>query len=424
MIRKIGARMWKDVPSVGVAAFVGLAGVGFAGANLLLARWLPKVSYGSFTLAVALINLGIMVAPLGATGMVNRRRIEPDTRLLLRTFATSAFVAIVLTGIASLVYDLERMTSLLLVAGVAVGGVTLVSAAGFQSRQRFPAALMIWQGGNFMLLLAAILVPIAGIYEIWFPLAVFVIGKACLGVLGWGSILRRPGDFSPAGDPEPQGRKYPWIESLSYTGIVAGTLILITLERLIVPTVLDLESLATFGVLAAIAGSPYRMLQMGVGYALLPRMKAASSTSERNRVFRTEILVAGTVGGIAAVGIWFLAPWLVELVAPGKYSLPPELVMAAIVAGFAKVSSTICQSVVEALGSTRELFVLNLTGWIAVGVAVAGAVVGARWGLTGVIYGVALGWLVQMLAAARIGIPKLGVERELQARPLLYGEES
>jgi len=373
---------------------------------------------------VALINFGVMVAPLGADGMVNRRRVAPDAGLLRRAFGTSAIFAIVLTLVAGVVYGLDRTTSALLFAGVAVGGVTLVSAAGFQSRQRFPAALMIWQGGNFMLLLAALLVPIVGIYEIWFPLAVFILGKVGLGILGWNRILRRPGEFGAVDGGVSVDRTYPWFEAFSYSGIVAGTLILITLERLIVPSVLSLEDLATFGVLAAIAGSPFRMLQLGVGYALLPRMRAALSATERRRVFYTELLVAAAVGGGAAVVIWFVAPWLVEVVAPGKYSLPPALVAAAIVAGFAKLSSTICRSVVEALGSTRELFVLNLTGWIAVGTAVAGAVIGARWGLTGVIYGVTLGWLVQMIAAAWIGSPKLWVGQEVPARPLLYGEES
>ena len=84
-------------------------------------------------------------------------------------------------------------------------------------------------------------------------------------------------------------------------------------------------------------------------------------------------------------------------------------------AGFSKFGSTFCRSTVEALGSTRDLLVLNVTGWVAVGVAVSGASVGARWGLTGVIYGVSLGWLVQLIAAARIGLPKLNQDPEPEA---------
>jgi hypothetical protein len=42
---------------------------------------------------------------------------------------------------------------------------------------------------------------------------------------------------------------------------------------------------------------------------------------------------------------------------------------------------------------------INVFGWISIGIAVVAAVVGARWGLTGVIYGVAFGWLVRAITA-------------------------
>jgi O-antigen/teichoic acid export membrane protein len=407
--------LWEKAPSLGVAAFAGLAGIGFAGANLLLARWLPKLEYGSFTLAVALINFGWMVAPLGADGMVNRRKVDPGPELFRRVCATCAGVAVVLTLVAGAIYDLDLTTGILVFLGIASGGVALVAAASFQSRQRFPAALMIYQGGNFVLLLGAFLVPLFGVYELWLPLAALVVGKATLGFIGWGRILTSPDglDRATAGDG-PGTTGYTWAETLSYTGIVAGTLALIQLERLIVPEVLSLEALATFGVLAAVAGSPFRMLQMGVGYALLPRLRGASSARERKKVFASEAAVSIFVAGLAAVGIWYVAPWLVEVVAPGKYELPAALVAAAIVAGFSKFGSTLFRSTVEALGSTRDLLVLNVTGWLAVAVAVAGAAVGARWGLTGVIYGVSLGWLVQLVAAAFIGLPKLNQDPELE----------
>jgi hypothetical protein len=41
------------------------------------------------------------------------------------------------------------------------------------------------------------------------------------------------------------------------------------------------------------------------------------------------------------------------------------------------------------------LALVNLLGWSSVLLAVAAAVFGARWGLVGVIYGVALGWLAR-----------------------------
>ena len=49
-----------------------------------------------------------------------------------------------------------------------------------------------------------------------------------------------------------------------------------------------IHDLATFGVLAAIAGSLFRVLSMGVGYTLVPRLRAAGSVLERRRLVAHE----------------------------------------------------------------------------------------------------------------------------------------
>jgi Na+-driven multidrug efflux pump len=42
---------------------------------------------------------------------------------------------------------------------------------------------------------------------------------------------------------------------------------------------------------------------------------------------------------------------------------------------------------------------VNILGWVSVGLAIPAALVGGRWGLAGVIYGVGLGWLLRALGA-------------------------
>ena len=69
--------------------------------------------------------------------------------------------------------------------------------------------------------------------------------------------------------------------------------------------------------------------------------------------------------------------------------------LAAVVTGLAKVLNGFAESAVAALADPRELSAVSLLGWVAVGIAVLGAIAGARWGLPGVIYGVGLGWLVR-----------------------------
>ena len=55
------------------------------------------------------------------------------------------------------------------------------------------------------------------------------------------------------------------------------------------------------------------------------------------------------------------------------------------------------KGVATALVGPRELSVVNVAGWLSVGLALVGAYVGARWGLAGVIYGVALGWFLRSI---------------------------
>ena len=64
--------------------------------------------------------------------------------------------------------------------------------------------------------------------------------------------------------------------SLALAGLAASGLLLVQLERLVLPHLLPLSDLALYGVLGAIAGSLFRVLQMGVGFSLLPRLRAAS----------------------------------------------------------------------------------------------------------------------------------------------------
>jgi hypothetical protein len=46
--------------------------------------------------------------------------------------------------------------------------------------------------------------------------------------------------------------------------------------------------------------------------------------------------------------------------------------------------------------------VLNVLMWVTVGIAVAGALMGAQWGLVGLIYGTSVGWAIRTLVSALI----------------------
>ena len=62
--------------------------MGFAAANLILARMLSAAEYALFTLVVALVNLGGAIAPAGVDEVVKRHRLETGPRFLRQVVDT------------------------------------------------------------------------------------------------------------------------------------------------------------------------------------------------------------------------------------------------------------------------------------------------------------------------------------------------
>jgi O-antigen/teichoic acid export membrane protein len=385
-------RLWRS-PTLRSVAVLGFSGVGFAVANLILARVLPTAEYALLTLVVALVNVGYPLAPAGVDGMVNRRPLEAGPRLLRRTMGAIVPVGLVFAVIGLAAYDLSPGVALLVLVGTMAGGALLVAAGQFQSEQRFGISLAINQSPNLVLLLAALWVVAAGARGAEPPLAVWTAGFVITAALGWW-ILFRERHAKPH-----RSIDFAWSEAVAFAGLAAAGLLLIQLERLLIPYLLPLEDLATYGVLAAIVGSLFRVLQMGVGYSLLPRLRAAPGVAERRRLIAREIRLVVAVVILGSALIWVATPALERWFLGGKYHLSGALVLAALITGVAKILNGFAQSTVSALADARELSLVSLLGWVAVLVAVLGAVAGSRWGLAGVIYGVGLGWVVRAMVA-------------------------
>lgn len=388
-------RFWRS-PTLRTAAVYGVAGAGFAGANLILARVLPAGEYAILTLVVALVNVGFALAPLGLDGIVNRRRLEAGPRLLRRSLMSNALTALVFTAIGILVYDTTAGQAAVVLISVVAGGALMVAAAQFQSEQRFGASLALLQSPNVVLLLAAIATLAAGVRHAWLALVISTAGLVAGALWGW-TVLIRESPSKPHRSVE-----FPLGEALSYAGVQATGLLLIQLERLVLPHVLPLHDLATFGVLAAIVGSLFRVLQMGVGYTLVPRLRATDDVRERRHLVARETRLAVAIMVFGSAAIWFVTPLLERWFLAGKYHLAGPLILATLVSGMIKVFNAFSKSTAAALATPRELAVINLVGWVSVVAAIAASVVGARWGLVGVIYGVAVGWAIRAIASCLI----------------------
>ena len=219
-----------------------------------------------------------------------------------------------------------------------------------------------------------------------------VLGLALAAAIGWALILReRRGAVAPA--------VIPWTEALVLAGVSGAVMLFVQLERLVIPQVLSVADLALFGVLGAIAGSLFRLLQMGVGFSLLPRLRAATTIAERRLLIARELRFAIVISVVGAVGILVLTPLIERWFLDGKYHLTMGLLVAALFSGIAKIAHAFARAAATALATPRELAFVNWAGWLSAALAVSAAVVAAPWGLTGVVYGIGVGWLAWAILA-------------------------
>ncbi len=370
----------------------GVSGVGFVGANLILARVLPTVEYGLFTLVLAVVNLGHALGTAGVDGVVTRRHLDAGPELLRRSLGAGLLVGLALTVIVGLVYHLTIPMLLVVFVSTALGGPMMVAAARFQSEQRFGISLGLTQSPNIVLILAAIIVVISNEKNAGLPLLVSTLGFVLAAITGWWMLLQGK---ARTGHED----RFPWGEAFSFAGFNAAGLLLIQLDRLIIPHVLSVHDLATYGVLSAIAGSLFRVLSMSVGYALVPRLRDARGVLQRRALIAHEAKLVGAIVTGGAAIIWFVTPLVERWFLGGRYHLAGSLVLAALVSGVIKVANSFGRSVVSALATPAELSLVNRLGWGSVALAIPAAIIGARWGLAGVMYGVTLGWLLRACAA-------------------------
>lgn len=375
------------VPSATLLSMVvyGASGLAFVGANLLLARELSPEQFALFTLLVALSTLGYHLAPLGLDGVILRGRAEVAWPLLTRVALVAAAIGLATGTVALLFYGVAPALAVLLFASTAAGGLMLIASAKFQNERRFAISLgLTAMAPNLLLLLGAAATIAVDWQTADLAFDVWTIGLGAAAGVGWALALRETRGV--------RGMAIPWSEALVLAGVSAAGMLFIQLERLVIPHVLTIADLALFGVLAAIAGSIFRVLQMGVGFSLLPRLRGAATVPERRSLLARELKFALAVAAIGSAAVLLLTPPIERLFLDGKYHLSTGLLAAAIFSGIGKIAHAFSRATASALATPRELALVNAAGWLSAALALGGAVAAAPWGLIGVVYGIGIGW--------------------------------
>jgi hypothetical protein len=363
----------------------GLAALAFAAANLLLAHRMAPEAYGMVSLVVALMAVGSPLAPLGLAPIVVREHLPATPRLLAQCAASSALVAAVTAAVAAWVYRLPAAELGALAAAVVGGGFIRLAAAVLQSEERFVASTLASESMNYLLLLAA-----AGVLALeptapaW-PLGFVAAAQLALACGIWARLLAAHGRRGDAATGTA-----PWLaEMLLLTGATGAAVILLQVERFAIPLFLDLETLAGFAVLAVFAIGPFRPVEVGTYRTLMPRLRRAASPRERRRALLRE--AAQTAAVLVPLGLALLAaiPVALALFFPGKYQFATGTVLAAVVGGQLRVARSVVAATLSALADRPGLAWWNAVSWASVAAAFVSGGIGSRWGLQGLLWGVA-----------------------------------
>ena len=385
-------------PAVKSAASFTLVGAAFALANLLLARYLPTEIYGEFSLVLAIAIMAIPLGTLGLDAIVLRHKPGLQLKLIRITLLTGFVIGALVAATASAVYSMQAAYVPLIALAIVAGSAARVASSTYQSEKNYTIALWLVQSQNITLILAAIVVGAFASVSAVTVFAAYALHWTLAAVVGWLLLI----SFSKIKARDEW--RIPWDESPPLFGYIIAAQLTWQLERLMIPKILDIDSLATFGVLSALVLAPFKMLQAGIGHTLIPGLRAATTKNSRREIMVHEARTAAIIICLAIVSGFIIAPRIANIFLQGKYELGQTLIAAAVIAGSIQLLVIFVSAIVTALGSRLQLAALNRGSWLALIVSMACGWYGSRWGLPGAILGFAVGSAVRLVTAAVIAV--------------------
>lgn len=375
--------------SIRAAIIFAAGGFGFAAGNIVLAVVLPADDFGTISLLLALNQFGLTLGSFGMDVVVNRHRPPIDwvfaRNLLVPATVTSAFMALATYYYYRLPAAIAALGFVMIVSST----VNKVVAALFQGERRFFSATVLLQIHNYTLLIAAGLVVLLSKANAELVAALVAISYLCSAVVGWWQARKTMTEGRSSIDI-----RVLLSEGFSVVGLNLAVQFLFQFERLAIPKVGSMAMLATYAVLTAIAGSPYRMIQLGNSFTLLPRIRAAADASAARKVISHEFVTAAFVTVLSTLAVAIAAPLAFHYVLHDRYAIGWALLCVAITMGVVRVWEGFSTTIVSALGAASRLAQLSVVSWVSLAVALVGVVIGSSYGLLGVLYGTLAAWVV------------------------------
>ena len=378
------------IPSLGPAVVYGFAGIAFIVGTLAMSLAMDAETFAEATLLVAICNLAAAAAPAGMNGIVLRYNLRTDGKLLSIGALAVLISAFVTSAIAYKVYALPEATAAILFASVLSGGLAFSAIPKLQRRRNFVGAAFVSQSAAFWMLIAAMIMDLGFERSSTFPITLITIGFIVSCIVFFKPLVSCRSTDVPA-------KPRLWKEAAHFWGIALSSELMSQLERLLIPFLLDIKSVGSFAVVAAVAIAPYRVIELATATTLVARLQSAPNASKRMSVFLREamLLIPVSVGG--GVVILFAGLPICEFVRPDVNDITYAVLAMGAFSGFCRVLTSLSRSVASAFCSPRELGLVNGSAWLAIAAGVLAAWMLADYGLAGVILGFAIGWLARAI---------------------------
>lgn len=382
-------------PALRTTLLVAGGGIALMLANLLYAKMLDPDEFGKLVLMQSIAFVTIALLPMGFETLIARREIDAPLGVVYRVLALATALATALLAAVVWLIDGSAETGLLvLFAGIA-GSATRLFAAIEQSEQNFVRSQLIFQAPSVIFLCCALSQRFLGISSWREGGAAYVLSFALGSLIGF--VLVRQDDVGPA---EPSKLAGLWPRALAMIGIFAATIVLNQLPLFVAAARLSMHDVGALGLATTLIAAPYKMLSVGVGYALLPRMAAVQNDKlARRKLLLQEVSFVAALAVIGALALYLLVPIFVAWYFSDEYVIGTLLIIALLMLGLIRVNNAVFAAAISALAGTRALHFFNVSGWFSVAIAAGAALALSGYGATGIVAGITIGWVTRIVIA-------------------------
>lgn len=380
------------------------------GVLVVLARLLAPEDFGVVTAAAALTGFGLIFANLGVGPAIIQRRSLTDAHLrtgltvsLTLGLALGAGVAACARPLAELLWmpDAARVISIIALT-LPLHGAGVVAVSLLQRRLAF-RSLAVVQLVSFLLGYGLVAIVLSWLGAGAQALAAASVAQAALQTVLALALARPPLALSI--DGKALGELSNYGGGLTLGRI--GNYVALQADNLVVARLLGAAALGVYSRAYQITTLPASLFSKVVDGVLFPALSAVQDDTERVRdaFLKGSVIVALMTLPASAVGV-ILAPEIVIVALGEKWAgaiLPLQILLASM---WLRTSYKMSDSLARSSGHVWRRAWRQVVYAAAV---IAGAAVGARWGIAGVAAGVSLAIAVNFVAMTDLSLRTLGL---------------